>query len=559
MRGTSTLIVSLLLGMGLALPRHAQAATCEATSYGTWYPNSPSQDSSGGLQNALTNCAGQTMHIAAGTYYFLPTTLQSGFTVPANTTITGDFDAQNNPTTILVTGTQANLKGNYDYFFRIVDVSNVTIEHIDFEGSQDWSNCPQAPQYNSMLGSFANAIGLLETSATIQGITIENNKFHNFNGTGWIDLVAAANSPGIGTGSPIEIANNVFDATGILQSNGTYAALHNCAGSGGLTWNVYQIWMQGSETTATGFVENVTVANNTFYSNYVKGAVALHGGDLQLISIQYNDIYDAGMSIVETSGSEDLGRYAIQLYSVASGLASNITNSWVVANVIVNPVSCGLYLATASNIEISYNSVSGQTDSYDAVLPKGGIALGGLINPNPLPSGSLYQVYDNDLTDNLFGIEVSGGTGTFDANTIINVPENGVGMKIALENVSAPEAPSLAFSNTTVSTTVTDSSTSSVIGYSNKAFASGCTKTAILSSGTLSINGLKQIGWSSPTSRPASIQWFDDSRNCGYHGFDPGGPSPYLEPATGLITNVTRQATATSTPVAQTAFWPYTN
>jgi hypothetical protein len=526
--GAAAGLVILLSAAGFVThPLPAAAHTCEATSHGSWYPNSPLHDSSVGLSEALASpdCVGQTVHIRAGTYYFLPTALTAGFSIPAHTMIKGDADQQGNPATRLVVGTQTNGQGNYDSFFKILDVSDVTIQYIDFEGSQDATGCP-----GIAYPGYGNAIEVISTNRkeTIENVTIQHNRFHNFNGQFWIYLRADDQSAGIGASSRINIDGNLFDATGNGGRSGGSRALGNCAGSVGLGWGVYQVWIQGNKGSATGAITNVSIAANTFYANYVKGALAVFGGNLRRISIEHNQIHDAGRGILETSGSKDLGRYAILVYdgSVANSGSLRPDNISIVDNKISAPVSCGVYVASASNVRISRNVISGQSDPYDVTLPKGAIALNGLLNPNPLPSGNVFAVDNNNLSGNHYGIEVAGGAGTVNGNWIVNVPENGFGMKIRLSDPGVGVASSLSFTNNTIAT-VTDKSPTSMVGFAPLPLGSSCKGTAVLPATALSITGLTQIGWS-PRGQAQSLSWLDSAGACHYRGFGPDGGKPYL-------------------------------
>jgi hypothetical protein len=539
-----------------ARPLPAAAHTCEATRHGVWYTNDPARDSSSGLREALgsADCAGQTLHIPAGAYYFLPLGLTAGFSIPANTTIEGDADQLGNPATKLVVGTQANGQGNYDSFFKILDASGVSIRHLDLQGSQDSTGCPA----NAYPG-FGNAIEIMATKPqqSVENITIQHNKFHDFNGQFWIYVHAYDRSAGIGVGSRIDIGSNLFDAAGHDAGNGHLPGLDNCAGSVGLGWGVYQVWIQGNGASQSGPVANVNIVSNTFHANYVKGAISVFGGNLRRIGIRYNEIYDAGRGVLETSASKELGRYAIVVYdgTVANSGSLRPNEISVVSNKISAPVSCGIYVASAMNVQISQNVISGQSDPYDVTLPKGAIALNGLLNPNPLPSGNVFQVDGNSLSDNRYGIEVAGGTGTINGNDIRNVPENGVGIRVSLSDPGVGVATSLAFNNNTIATLVAGKVTTSMIGFGPTPLGDGCTGSVVLPEATLSIAGLAQIGWA-PGSPAPSLSWLDHGRRCHYRGFGPDGGKPYLLPSSTLITKITRQANPKSAPVTQTEFWP---
>src|SRR5882762_8570342 len=62
-------------------------AVCEATDHGM---RADGSDNGAALTKTLAECAGQRIHFAHGMYTFSSTGLAAGFTVPANTALTGD-------------------------------------------------------------------------------------------------------------------------------------------------------------------------------------------------------------------------------------------------------------------------------------------------------------------------------------------------------------------------------------------------------------------------------------------------------------------------------------
>src|SRR5437762_11446789 len=63
---------------------------CEAADHGM---RADGSDNAAALTRTLTECAGRTIHMAAGTYTFRPQGFELGFTVPAGTAIVGDGSA----------------------------------------------------------------------------------------------------------------------------------------------------------------------------------------------------------------------------------------------------------------------------------------------------------------------------------------------------------------------------------------------------------------------------------------------------------------------------------
>jgi nitrous oxidase accessory protein NosD len=82
----------------------------------------------------------------------------------------------------------------------------------------------------------------------------------------------------------------------------------------------------------------------------------------------------------------------------------------VAGNTITNPVSCGVYVAGARNLEIVENRISGQSDRHDATLPKGAIALN--------HAEHVSDLRDNELTGNYIGISSVGSSINMGTNRI---------------------------------------------------------------------------------------------------------------------------------------------
>src|SRR5437763_17182973 len=93
----------------------------------------------------------------------------------------------------------------------------------------------------------------------------------------------------------------------------------------------------------------------------------------------------------------------------------------VIGNEITNPVSCGIYVAAAQNLDISGNRISGQRDHFDGTLPKGAIALN--------HATKVLSLKDNELIDNYIGISSVGSELNLGANRIV-APIGGSATKI---------------------------------------------------------------------------------------------------------------------------------
>jgi len=356
----------------------------------------PGGDNLAALATALKACAGRTLHLAAGTYELNPNGFASGLTVPGGTTIAGDGPGQ----TVVRIGSNGNLQA----ILWIRNASNVTIRGIRFEGTSYDSGCSRHLDYGHAIYIYSDA----GDHPAVENINISGNLFYNFNGQSWITANAQDGSPGIGINSRIVIENNVFDSDGSLRGS--------CAGTGGIGYPAAMVWLHGSNNSAQGIIANVSITSNTFNAGYIKTAVAIWSGTNHIM-VQGNTIRDAGLHLPAASG--ELGRYAISIYNSAHTATQELPGLHpdtvsVVGNEISNPVSCGIYVAAAKNIEIAHNRISGQSDRFDGTLPKGAIALNHVEN--------VYGLHDNELTGNYIGISSAASEVKLGNNRIVPAP-----------------------------------------------------------------------------------------------------------------------------------------
>jgi hypothetical protein len=383
--------------LALALPVFSHAASqtrCEAADHGM-LPGG--DDNLAALTQTLAACAGQTIHIAAGTYDLSPSGFATGLTVPADTAIVGDGGYGSQQTILRVASS-----GNFAALFWIRNVSNVSIQGLRLEGSSYDSGCGRHLDYGHAIYLYSDQ----GAAAGVEGVTISGNAFHDFNGQSWITMNAQPGSPGIGQNSSISISSNFFESDAGL--------LGGCSGTGGVSYPTAMVWLHGSDTSAQGLVSNVSVASNTFNAGFVKGAVAVWSGTYR-ISVQNNAVRDTGLGLPPAPGTE-LGRYGILIYNSAyigtrelPGLHPDTI--WVVGNEITNPVSCGIYVAKGQNLEINGNRISGQRDRFDGTLPKGAIALN--------HAAKVLSLKDNELTGNYIGISSVGSELNLGTNRIV--------------------------------------------------------------------------------------------------------------------------------------------
>jgi Right handed beta helix region len=298
--------------------------------------------------------------------------------------------------------------GNFAAVFWIRNVSNVSIHDLRFEGSSYESGCSRHLDYGHAIYVYSDA----GEHPGVDDVAISQNAFHNFNGQSWIALNAQPSSPGIGQSGKITIDNNIFESDASLRGG--------CSATAGISYPTAMVWLHGSDTSAQGLVSNVSVESNTFDAGFVKGAVAIWSGTRQ-ITVKSNVVRDVGAGLPPAPGTE-LGRYGILIYNSAHELRGLHPDAIsILENEITNPVSCGIYVAAAQNLDISRNRISGQRDRFDGTLPKGAIALN--------HATKVLSLNDNELVNNYIGISSVGSELNLGANRIA-VPNGGSATKI---------------------------------------------------------------------------------------------------------------------------------
>lgn len=487
------LLFFLVLLLAFVSPRTV-AATCT--------PLAPGVMNDTAFQTMLNNCAGQTINFASGTFRFEPTGWETGFTIPAGTTLQGAGNSSTaNPTIFDVANS-----GAYQALLWVKDVSNVTIKGIAFEGVDLTANPQNAYPSGCQQGFYyGNAIWVYSSpgsTASIENVTIQSNSFHNFNGPNWIAIQAAVTDPqkgpsaGIGLQTEIAVSENTFYSTTIPTSIG------GCIGSQTAGYSAYMISVMGNTSDKThGFVHNVSIAsNNPMAAGYIEGAVAIWS-NVNQVSVQYNTITGAGNLLpavtTQPSGTSppfEPKRYAVLTYDASHGTALGPDTIWIVGNSITNPESCGIYSAGATNLDINSNTISGQTDPWDATLLKGAIAL----NDSTTMSGN--PILNNNLPTNYVGLAIAGGTVVASTNTI-NVPgtivaPSGTTGSFGIKLTSVPGggvAGTYHIQGIKINTSATSNAVS-VVGYG--------------SAGSPSFFGVAQNGWTVTGGANPALRWY---------------------------------------------------
>ena len=385
----SQLLTAILLLMSFAYQGRAAEGPCEAADHGM---RADGSDNTEALSRTLAECAGRTIHIAQGTYTLSPQGFAVGSKIPSGTTLVGDGSQGPHPTVLRVAAS-----GTFQGVLWVRNESHVAIRGIRLEGSTYGSGCERRLDYGHAIYIESDP----GASAAVEGVEISDDTFHNFNGLSWVTLNAGERSPGI---NKVTIGNNAFESDASLT--GSCAAMS-------MVYTAAMISIHGANLSAEGMVKNVAVTSNTMNAGYVKEGVAIWSGT-NSITVKSNVIADTGLHLPRPPGAE-LGRYAVSVYNSAydhGGLHPDTV--WIVDNTISNPVSCGVYVASGQNLQISGNRISGQIDRNNGTLLKGAIALNHADN--------VFSLDGNELTNNYIGISSIGSTVKMGANKIVAAP-----------------------------------------------------------------------------------------------------------------------------------------
>jgi hypothetical protein len=375
----------------------AHSQECDAAKFGL-VPGAG--DSSAALTRVLGACAGRLIRLAPGTYSFRPAGYAQGFSLPDGTTLQGARADLPSPTVFEIADS-----GSFASLLWIRNASRVSVRDIRFEGSKFDSGCARHLDYGHAITLYSDR----GSAASIEGVALSGNVFHNFNGLSWVTLNAQDGSPGIGMNSAIAIEKNSFKSDANLVGG--------CADRE-IGYSVAMVSLHGSDESGHGLIENVSISSNEFDARFVKQAVAIWSGAARC-TVENNEIMGAGLNLPAATG--ELGRYAIVVYNSAHEKPGLFPSDIRIAgNRIVNPVSCGIYAASARRLEISGNRISGQIDRNDVTLPKGAIALNHVDDA---------RVSGNDIQNSHIGISVVAGTVRMEGN-IIAAPAGGIRTKI---------------------------------------------------------------------------------------------------------------------------------
>jgi hypothetical protein len=357
----------------------------------------------------------------------------NGITLKSNTTIRCV-----NGGSIVVTGTA------HCNVFVSINASNVKFIDVDCTG-------------NSAGDASTGMFWWCQGTAAATGQQLGNFKFirgslTNFAALYWIyfDNTAATTVP-------------MRDIT-IADANFTSQA-GNAQGPTNIAFSAAILGFSGSDSIKTfETLRDCHVENCRADGTFIKTFVAIWSGTFR-IKVSGNILKNFGM---DSSIANDAGAYAMLAYdhSHGTGLRPDLIEF---SNNIVDSVrSCGVYVAAGNRISILNNEINGQTDTVDASLAKGGIAVGGC---------QLVTIRGNTLDSCHFGItcylepDTPNDRAVIQANVVTNTTANGVGVKLG--GTTGGNAPSI-----------------EVDGISIDSTNSGVTGVMVVATSTVGINNL---------------------------------------------------------------------
>jgi len=228
------------------------------------------------------------------------------------------------------------------------------------------------------------------TAANLEGFVVSGCRFENFRGATWVrvqNTTAYDVSKGWWTKNTC-LGGSDQDPTNIGTAS-AQLGLRLPSGTGNITdW-----WIEDNQCEASTVKQGIS-------------AIGTGTGKFKRVVFRGNTVLNAGL----TNSATVKGAYGLILYGPSEDCE-------ITGNRSINPVSVGIYTNLSVRCRVSGNTCVGQTDTDDASLPRGGIAM---TDPAEMVvSGN--TLYNNTLA----GISVVVGTANTPAGNITNNSING--------------------------------------------------------------------------------------------------------------------------------------
>ena len=370
-------------------------------------------------------CSVPVVHIPAGKYVFVPHGPSAGIQLPSNIALTGEGMSN---TVLQVAGGVPG--ANFDSLFWARNQDHVEFRDIGFFGNSTVVNNPQGHPLNT----YGSAISITidkepgtpanGTPKNLSHFLVANCNFENFNGAAWIRVINYSDGYSI---DDITVSDSRF-----VSHEG------NAVNPTEISYPSHVMSFMGSTSSKTGLVTNVRITNNVINATHIKGGIAVWCG-VRSVQIVNNTIGDAG---ADPAIPYDRGAYAILVYDNsyyhdsahpegARHGGSRPDDIHIERNQIVRPKSCGIYIASARQVWIIGNKISGQSDPQNQTLAKGAIVAGYALDAT---------VKDNEISNSHIGMTLLGGERFRIAesnNSITGVPPGGI--RVVQPRIQPPE------------------------------------------------------------------------------------------------------------------------
>jgi hypothetical protein len=337
------------------------------------------------LVSYIAYAGGGMLLLNEGTYNFASATLGgTGIELPANITIQGKGIGVTKCVNTGVTECYTFLSQG--------GKSNQLIRDLTWRGNSVANNSGPG-------GFYMATVKTAEATASASNCVIRDVRLENFKGDIWVDF--------IGTHATHTIHDCGVDGLEIRSETG------NARGPSGLSVISYAVRLYASG----GAVNDCFVKRLTGDFSFLKGAVALYGR----VSRTYIG-HPVLAAAFQGYSNADSGGYAILMYDLST--TDVVTDTSIVAPIITDPYTCGIYMAGTRETQIVAPQISGQEDTSDNTLPKAAIALNGCNNVTihgPILHGNFCNIaisgpsdaaYDSDMNIAVIGGSGRGATGT---------------------------------------------------------------------------------------------------------------------------------------------------
>lgn len=299
--------------------------------------------------SAIGRNGGGVLTIPAGTYILNSVELTAPISLPSNVVVEG------HGATLKISG-----KSVIGSVFRSENTSNITLKNLEVIGNNQ-------SVADSSSGAFFNYVQTSSGSGS-ENIVVENVRLRNFKAERWVSILNNHNL--------LEIRRvRVRNLSGVSQPG-------NNLGTANIGISSTLLMVYGVKASIT----DVEIDHLFAEAEYIKSGVSIFH-KVKNVRINSPSIVNAG----QKGTANDMGAYAINLYSDAGELSGIIINDAV----LTSPKSAGIYIRGASNVTINNPRISGQTDAMSGNLPKGAIVGNGSSNIN---------VNGGKLTDNIYDL-----------------------------------------------------------------------------------------------------------------------------------------------------------